>query len=65
MRSPLLPIRTAERLLEPLMLRFEADHLTREPLDHLRAEGFAIERLERSKLGIVERVAARKPTEAA
>jgi ubiquinone/menaquinone biosynthesis C-methylase UbiE len=64
-RSPLLPIRTAERLLEPLMLRFEADHLTREPLEHLRAEGFAIERLERSKLGIVERVAARKPAEAA
>jgi ubiquinone/menaquinone biosynthesis C-methylase UbiE len=64
-RSPLLPIRTAERLLEPLMLRFEADHLTREPLDNLRAEGFAIERLERSKLGIVERVAARKPAEAA
>jgi len=42
-RSPLLPIRTAERLLEPLMLRFEADHLTREPLEHLRAEGFALE----------------------
>ena len=60
-RSPLLPIRTAERLLEPLMLRFEADHLLREPLGHLRAEGFAIERLERAKLGIVERVAARKP----
>src|SRR6266545_2194569 len=60
-RSPLLPIRTAERLLEPLMLRFEADHLLREPLEHLRAEGFAIERLERAKLGIVERVAARKP----
>ncbi len=63
-RSPLLPIRTAERLLEPLMLRFEADHLLREPLEHLRAEGFAIERLERAKLGIVERVAARKPAPA-
>jgi ubiquinone/menaquinone biosynthesis C-methylase UbiE len=63
-RSPLLPIRTAERLLEPLMLRFEADHLLREPLEHLRAAGFAIERLERSKLGIVERVAARKPASA-
>src|SRR6266542_5305485 len=63
-RSPLLPIRTAERLLEPLMLRFEADHLLREPLGHLRAEGFAIERLERAKLGIVERVAARKPAPA-
>jgi hypothetical protein len=63
-RSPLLPIRTVERLLEPLMLRFEADHLLREPLEHLRAEGFAIERLERAKLGIVERVAARKPAPA-
>jgi ubiquinone/menaquinone biosynthesis C-methylase UbiE len=60
-RSPLLPIRVAERLLEPLMLRFEADHLLREPLEHLRAEGFEVERLERSKLGIVERVTARKP----
>jgi len=59
-RSPVLPIRLAERLLEPLMLRFEGDHLRREPLDHLRAEGFDIERLERSKLGIVERVAARR-----
>ena len=29
-----------ESLLEPLALRFEADHLTREPLDHLNAEGF-------------------------
>jgi len=27
----------------------------------LRAEGFEIERFERSKLGIIERVAARKP----
>ena len=59
-RSPVLPIRVVERLLEPLMLRFEGDHLLREPLDHLRAEGFDIERLERSKLGIVERVAARR-----
>ena len=59
-RSPLKPIRVAERLLEPLLLRFAGDHLLREPLDHLRAEGFEIERLERSKLGVVERVAARK-----
>ena len=43
------------------MLRFEHDHLLREPLEYVRAEGFEVERLERSKLGIVERVAARKP----
>jgi hypothetical protein len=32
--------------------------------EHLRAEGFAIERLERAKLAIVECVAARKPASA-
>ena len=60
-RSPLLPVRLAQRLLDPLAVRFEADHLLREPLEHLRAEGFEVESLERSKLGIVERLAARKP----
>lgn len=60
-RSPLLPIRAGQRLLDPLFVRLEADHLLREPLDHLRAEGFEIKQVERSKLGIVERIAARKP----
>jgi ubiquinone/menaquinone biosynthesis C-methylase UbiE len=60
-RSPVRAIRIGERVLEPLMLRLEHDHLLREPLDHLTREGFQIERVERSKLGIVERVAARKP----
>jgi hypothetical protein len=44
-----------------IAVRFKADHLVREPLEHLTAEGFAIDELQRSKLGIVERVAARKP----
>jgi ubiquinone/menaquinone biosynthesis C-methylase UbiE len=60
-RSPLLPVRLGQRLLDPLFVRWGADHLLREPLDHLHAEGFAVERLERSKLGIVERLTARKP----
>jgi len=60
-RSPVTAVRIGERLIEPLSIRFGADHLTREPLEHLRAEGFEIEELERSKLGIVERIAARKP----
>ena len=59
-RSPLAAVRLAQRLLEPLAVRFQADHLLREPLEHVRAEGFEVERLERSKLGIVERIAARK-----
>lgn len=60
-RSPLLAVRLVQRLIDPLSVRFAADHLSREPLEHLRAEGFEVEELERSKLGIVERVAARKP----
>jgi ubiquinone/menaquinone biosynthesis C-methylase UbiE len=61
-RSPSLPVRAIERMLDPISVRFQADHLTREPLDYLEAEGFEVERLERSKWGIVERVMARKPT---
>jgi ubiquinone/menaquinone biosynthesis C-methylase UbiE len=59
--SPLFPVRALQRLFEPLSVRFAADHLTREPLDYLTAAGFQIERLERSKWGIVERISASKP----
>ena len=59
-RSPRRTIRAVQRLLDPLAVRFEGDHIAREPLEHLSAEGFAIDELERSKLGIVERVAAHK-----
>jgi ubiquinone/menaquinone biosynthesis C-methylase UbiE len=60
-RSPLLAVRLVQHLLEPLSLHLAADHLTREPLDDLAAEGFEIETVERSKWGLVERVSARKP----
>ena len=60
-RSPSLAVRTVQRLLDPLAVRFEGDHLLRDPLDYLESEGFAVERAERSKWGIVERVQARKP----
>jgi ubiquinone/menaquinone biosynthesis C-methylase UbiE len=59
-RSPSLPVRTVQRLLNPLFVRFEADHLMREPLDHVNEEGFEVEWLERSGWGIVERLSARK-----
>jgi ubiquinone/menaquinone biosynthesis C-methylase UbiE len=59
-RSPRLPVRAVQRLLDPLAVRFAADHLVREPLDHLGAAGFELERVERSKWGIVERVIAHK-----
>jgi ubiquinone/menaquinone biosynthesis C-methylase UbiE len=60
-RSPRRTLRAAQRLLDPLAVRFEGDHIAREPLEHLAAEGFAVDELQRSKLGIVERVAAHKP----
>jgi ubiquinone/menaquinone biosynthesis C-methylase UbiE len=60
-RSPVLPVRAVQRVIEPLAIRFEADHLTREPLDYLADEGFEVESVDRSRLGIVERVVARKP----
>jgi ubiquinone/menaquinone biosynthesis C-methylase UbiE len=60
-RSPLRGVRAVQRLLEPLSVRFEADHLLRDPLDYLPGAGFEIDAVDRSKLGIVERLHARKP----
>jgi ubiquinone/menaquinone biosynthesis C-methylase UbiE len=60
-RSPAAPVRAVQRVLDPLSVRVEADHLVRDPLDYLAAEGFEIESVERLKWGIVERVTARKP----
>jgi ubiquinone/menaquinone biosynthesis C-methylase UbiE len=57
------PVRAVQRALEPLAVRFAADHLTREPLDEVRAVGFTIEHVERSKMGVIERVRATKPSD--
>ena len=61
-RSPLLPVRLAQTVLNPLAVLLDRDHLLREPLHHVEAEGLIVERLERSRLGIVERLAACKPS---
>jgi ubiquinone/menaquinone biosynthesis C-methylase UbiE len=60
-RSPVPIVRGGQRLLEPLAVRFEADHLLREPLDYLPGVGFSIDEVKRSKWGIVERLRAHKP----
>jgi hypothetical protein len=39
-RSPVPPVRLVQRLIEPLTVRLEADHITREPLEHLDPNGF-------------------------
>ncbi len=59
-RSPLWPVRAVERLLDPICVRTEADHLLREPLEHLAGAGVEIAQIARSRWGIIERVAARK-----
>jgi ubiquinone/menaquinone biosynthesis C-methylase UbiE len=60
-RSPALPVSLGQHVLEPLFLRFEHDHLTREPVEQLERLGFKLETLIRLKWGIVERAVARKP----
>jgi ubiquinone/menaquinone biosynthesis C-methylase UbiE len=60
-RSPAPIVRVGQRLLDPLAVRFEADHLLREPLDYLPGVGLEIDEVQRSKWGIVERLRAHKP----
>jgi ubiquinone/menaquinone biosynthesis C-methylase UbiE len=59
-RSPVWLVWTIQRALEPIAVWLEGDHLVREPLDILAAEGFQIEEVERLRGGIVERIAARE-----
>ena len=60
-RSPNRLVRWLERVLDPITVRRQADHLLREPLEHILAEELEIETLERSWFGVMERLAARKP----
>lgn len=50
-----------QRLLEKSMLRQCGDYQTRRPLPLVQQAGFVIEYQKRLKLGVVERVTARKP----
>jgi ubiquinone/menaquinone biosynthesis C-methylase UbiE len=55
------PVRLLQRLLEVVTIPIGGENFRRRPIVHVRNQGFAIEQQERFKLGIVERVAARKP----
>lgn len=50
-----------ERALEPLTLRVACDYLTRRPLPLVEEAGLAVERSERFRAGVVERLTAVKP----
>jgi ubiquinone/menaquinone biosynthesis C-methylase UbiE len=55
------PTRAVQRLLELATIPLGGEHFRRRPLEQVRAQGFLVDRQERFKLGIVERLAARKP----
>jgi ubiquinone/menaquinone biosynthesis C-methylase UbiE len=54
-------VRGVQRLLELITVPVGGEHFRRRPLHHVKALGFTIERHERFKAGIIERLAARKP----
>jgi ubiquinone/menaquinone biosynthesis C-methylase UbiE len=58
-------VRALQWLLERVTVPLGGEHLRRRPLRQVQAQGFQIERRERSKLGIVERLVAHKPAEPA
>jgi ubiquinone/menaquinone biosynthesis C-methylase UbiE len=55
------PARAIQRGLELLTVPLQGEHFTRRPLRHIQAAGLRIEQRDRFKLGVIERLAARKP----
>jgi ubiquinone/menaquinone biosynthesis C-methylase UbiE len=55
------PVRATQRILEVGSVPLQGEHFLRRPLNQVQAEGLEIERRERFRLGLVERLAARKP----
>lgn len=60
-RSDRPGVRLVQRLLHPVFCALAGDHLLRDPVPIVQGLGFRLERVERSGLGIVQRLAARKP----
>jgi ubiquinone/menaquinone biosynthesis C-methylase UbiE len=53
--------RAVQRGLETFAIPLGGEHFLRRPLKHVSAAGFDIENVQRFKLGVVERLVARKP----
>jgi ubiquinone/menaquinone biosynthesis C-methylase UbiE len=51
----------AQRAVDPVAVRFTADHLTRDPVPYATSAGFEVDEVDRSRAGIVFRVGAHKP----
>ncbi|MCC3316743.1 ubiquinone biosynthesis methyltransferase UbiE [Nocardia sp. 852002-20019_SCH5090214] len=54
------PARWVQRVLETVTVPLAGEHFLRRPIDTVRATGFEVEHAERFRLGLVERVVARK-----
>jgi len=59
--NPYRPVRALQRGIERWLLPIAGDYQTRHPLPLLRAAGFIIDRDERSRVGIIQRLVATKP----
>jgi ubiquinone/menaquinone biosynthesis C-methylase UbiE len=55
------PTRAIQRLFEVVTVPLQGEHFLRRPLSHVKAEGLQVEQRQRFKLGLIERLAARKP----
>lgn len=55
--------RGVQRLLEVVTIPLGGEHFLRRPLTKVQAAGFEIDQVQRFKLGLVERLVARKPAE--
>jgi hypothetical protein len=60
-RSTFRPVRALQRLIDRWSVRAIGDHQLRDPLDHLAPAGFRVEFTSRSRLGVIERLVARRP----
>lgn len=61
-RSAVKPIYWGQKVMELFTVRIDGDHMTRRPLEHVKAQGFDV--VERQRYGVgamVERLVARKP----
>lgn len=55
------PARVVQRLLDLVTVPTAGENFRRRPIQHVRDAGFVIEQHQRFKLGVVERMVARKP----
>ena len=60
-RSHLLPVAWLQDLVNPLTVRFEADHFNRRTLDAVRGAGIEVVRVERWGLGFFNLIVGRAP----